>query len=410
MSEENERRLNLVNDLPNDIIVSIFALFDLRRVRISFPLVCRAWRDLYRSRQASPLHELMVIYSNVDDAGRVTAWARRFGPSVRTLRVERAEYRRSRFTAEQFATLVAILGPHVSSIEIGQHNGSLLRHDFWVSLRSAAAPVGRLRSLAVSAFECPLSDDDAESFRGLTDLEELQLTCHPFAGFGFQGFPAALLALTKLRRLRLLGHTGLAALPTAISSLRNLEDLSANVCCLSSLPAELAEIPALTSLDVGGNWFRVRNVPEASVFPAALRGMTSLRHLDLSVCGLLAVPTFVASLTALESLSLNQNSNFRFPDVFGRRLTRLRKISLAEANLEFVPRALAGATSLEEIDLSSNYRLQVEEPLEFLLEGLPRLRVLNLTRDRPFSATSLANLEAFRERLRARNPDAQVLF
>ena len=51
-----------MNDLPNDVLVSVFvAVGDQRLVRQTFPLVCRAWPELYRSKDASPLHETLEV-------------------------------------------------------------------------------------------------------------------------------------------------------------------------------------------------------------------------------------------------------------------------------------------------------------------------------------------------------------
>ena len=51
-----------LNDLPNDLLVSVFeAIGDLRYVRHTFPLVNKAWNELYCSQAASPLHETLEL-------------------------------------------------------------------------------------------------------------------------------------------------------------------------------------------------------------------------------------------------------------------------------------------------------------------------------------------------------------
>ena len=51
-----------INDLPNDVLVSIWiALEDLLWVRHNVPFVCKAWNELYCSRNACPLHEKLEL-------------------------------------------------------------------------------------------------------------------------------------------------------------------------------------------------------------------------------------------------------------------------------------------------------------------------------------------------------------
>ena len=51
-----------LNDLPNDLLVSVFVTVrDLHWVRHTIPLVCKAWNELYRSQDASPLHETLEV-------------------------------------------------------------------------------------------------------------------------------------------------------------------------------------------------------------------------------------------------------------------------------------------------------------------------------------------------------------
>ncbi len=52
----------LINDLPKELLVSIFvAVNNLRWVRHTVSCVCKEWSELYRSRDASPLHETLEI-------------------------------------------------------------------------------------------------------------------------------------------------------------------------------------------------------------------------------------------------------------------------------------------------------------------------------------------------------------
>ena len=51
-----------ITDLPNDVLVSIFeAVGDLRYVSHTAPCVCKEWAELYRSQDASLLHETLEV-------------------------------------------------------------------------------------------------------------------------------------------------------------------------------------------------------------------------------------------------------------------------------------------------------------------------------------------------------------
>ena len=82
----SERRPLKFTDLSNDVLILIFAKFLDRRWAIrTFPCVCRAWRDLFRSRDASPLHEVLEICPQVDSAAGAVGFVRRFADDVKTL-------------------------------------------------------------------------------------------------------------------------------------------------------------------------------------------------------------------------------------------------------------------------------------------------------------------------------------
>ena len=94
-----------LTDLPNDMLVTIFvAIVNPSWVRHNIPCVCKAFRDLYRSRDTSPLHERLFLHfaeevaaaravpshrsprrEPVFRASRVISWARTYAESVRRL-------------------------------------------------------------------------------------------------------------------------------------------------------------------------------------------------------------------------------------------------------------------------------------------------------------------------------------
>ena len=100
------------------------------------PSVCKAFRDLYRSRDASPLHQVISLdfaaevakakraatrrssrREPVVRASRVISWARTHAESVRKLYFnDRNGASLVYFTAADFAQLLASVGPHLTEI------------------------------------------------------------------------------------------------------------------------------------------------------------------------------------------------------------------------------------------------------------------------------------------------------
>ena len=63
-----------LNELPEEVLVSVFdAVGDLDWVRRTVPFVCKAWDELYRSRDARSLHETIKL----DFRGEVESAARK---------------------------------------------------------------------------------------------------------------------------------------------------------------------------------------------------------------------------------------------------------------------------------------------------------------------------------------------
>ena len=236
-------RLKAINDLPNDVLVSVFvAVGDQRLVRHTFPLVCRAWPELYRSKDASPLHETLEVNFRkeaegaaarvgeeeeeeeeeerarrrpVVHASRVISWAERRAGSVRKLHFE-GGFRGALndFSSLDLGTIVAVAAPSLTGIRIRVGPYAQKKKPFWESLRGSVARAGRLRSLAVKGVFADVSESDVDSLGQLAgSLEELVLDPHFDRPGGFEGvdfrlrrFPESLCALTELRRLALVGH------------------------------------------------------------------------------------------------------------------------------------------------------------------------------------------------------------
>jgi hypothetical protein len=179
---------------------------------------------------------------------RVISWAERRAGSVCKLHLD-WDYSRALhdFSSEDLGTLVAVMGPSLTELDIGWGCGELDRKPFWKSLRDSVVPAGLLRSLVVRGFVRFFSESDAESLGQLAgSLEELVLTDwdEPPAGLGLAPqlprFPESICDLTELRRLELAGQSRITAIPAQISSLKKLKELILCRCRLTSLPRSWA--------------------------------------------------------------------------------------------------------------------------------------------------------------------------
>ena len=97
-----------INDLPKELLVSIFAAIDNPTwVRFTFPCVCKAWAELYRSKDASPLHETLEV-----DFRKEVIWARE---------KEEEEERKRR---EEAAAVATALRGAFSALSSGEKEGA----------------------------------------------------------------------------------------------------------------------------------------------------------------------------------------------------------------------------------------------------------------------------------------------
>ena len=122
--------------------MSVFvAVGDQRWVRHTFPLVCRAWAELYRSKDASPLHETLEVAAGevfwkevaaaregeeerarlrpVVHASRFISWAERRAGSLRKLHFKGECWGAlGDFSSEDLGALVAVAAPSLTGMRI----------------------------------------------------------------------------------------------------------------------------------------------------------------------------------------------------------------------------------------------------------------------------------------------------
>ena len=245
-----------LTDVPNQVLVSILMLAAGDNdfwARFTIPYVCKAFRDLYRSRDASPLHEKLWLdfekeiaaskkatsrrsprREPVFRASRVISWARTHAESVRKLYLALGNGAPlGDFNATNFAQLVAAVGPHLTTIAIEAGFEKLVGTPFWVLLRGYVVRAGKLHKLYVKDITKGFSMSDVEPLVKLRgSLEELSLMGsiddlgNP--SIGLRRFPESFLGLTNLQKLSVCFHSRIKAIPAGISNLKN---------CKSSLSA-----------------------------------------------------------------------------------------------------------------------------------------------------------------------------
>ncbi|GAB4815817.1 hypothetical protein N2152v2_002863 [Parachlorella kessleri] len=251
----------------------------------------------------------------------------------------------------------------------------------------------RLRCLHLGCARLGLSGEDAQD--AWQDLEELLLVdtivedaaiaalpwlSHLTALHVIEGIlyhkPAVLdsiAACPALKRLALESFEASRLPILAPSQLASLSSLSlVKVDALEHLPASWC-LPSLQELTLKVCPSLVRS-PDA--WPSEMSRMTRLHTLRLEVLQLLELPAPVCGLASLTCLGLVGNQLQTLPE--GPYLSNLHRLSLSWNRLPRIPLALALASRLEELDLTSNTGLSLRPTGLQVLQGLSKLKRLNL--------------------------------
>jgi hypothetical protein len=229
-------------------------------------------------------------------------------------------------------------------------------HPAW--LRALPEGIGRLAYFSapecVGLRELDLSQNVwltalPEALCSLAELEELDLE-----GCRLRALPERIGALTRLRKLHLNFNTGLGALPEGLCSLAELEELNLYDCALRALPEGFGRLIGLRKLLLGSNI-------GLTALPVGLCTLVRLEELHLSSCGLTALPEEIEGLIGLKKLNLSCNEGLTaLPAGLGRRRNprRLHYRGEFELDLSDCP----GLAALED--------LQEQEGLPALLAHL----------------------------------------
>jgi hypothetical protein len=178
---------------------------------------------------------------------------------------------------------------------------------------------------------------DAEVLGQLDFVRTLEITVS-------QGkrLPEAIARLTELTELAIDG----APLPLWLGALTRLRTLK-----LTSAPPEnldlLAALPSLSDLKLD------QLKPPLLEVPPVVFTLTGLRFLEISSCGLRALPAEIARLTRLESLKLGFNALEALPPEIGT-LPNLETLIVYRNELRTVPAELAALPKLRMLYASNN--------------------------------------------------------
>lgn len=201
----------------------------------------------------------------------------------------------------------------------------------------------------------------------LAKLDTLMLML-PFDKQATEPIDSVLLGVTSLRVVNLTNAT-LSSLDWMAAN-TDLRQVSLSRCRFPAAGKSLASLTKLESLSLD-------QIDSLQQFPAQFTQVTNLRRLSMYSCGLTAIPPSVSRMTSLTSLSLSRNKLTGLPAELGQ-LTALTSLNLDGNLLTTLPGSLAKLVRLTELSLSNNQLTSLPAGLG----QLRRLRRLSLARNK----------------------------
>ncbi|KAK7395688.1 hypothetical protein VNO78_16253 [Psophocarpus tetragonolobus] len=202
-----------------------------------------------------------------------------------------------------------------------------------------------------------------------------------------QTLPSSLCRLVGLEELSLCSCESLEIIPSSIGNLSKLSNLGLTNCkSLKSLPCSIFKLK-LRKLGLCG-------CTMLETLPAIIEPAETFAHLDLSKTAIKELPSSLANLVRLQTLSLNMCTNLdslpnsivnlkllskldcsgcvrltEIPSDIGR-LSLLREVSLSESAIVNLPESIVHLSSLKLLDLSDCINLEYIPQLPPFLEQL----------------------------------------
>lgn len=156
------------------------------------------------------------------------------------------------------------------------------------------------------------------------------------------------------------------------------EVLDLSDCGLSAIPAQVMQMTFLKKLVLGRRYkseedFRHRNY--LTDLPVTISKLSNLQHLDVTGNALSSLPESIGELTQLQSINLSQNQFRRVPKVLEKLQFNLKALNLTENILDDLPDNFSALKNLEKLNLSNNEF----EVFPAVLGSLQQLRTLVFT-------------------------------
>ena len=142
-----------------------------------------------------------------------------------------------------------------------------------------------------------------------------------------------------------LAELGLSSIPEQIGNLTALTSLDLRGNPLTELPERIGDLTALTFLNLSHN--------QLTTLPESIGGLTALTFLYLIGNQLTTLPESIGGLNALTDLYLSDNRLTTLPESIGG-LNALRGLYLGGNQLTTLPESIGGLNALTRLDLDNN--------------------------------------------------------
>lgn len=173
---------------------------------------------------------------------------------------------------------------------------------------------------------------------------------------------------------------------------KNIKNLEITSCGLSALPESILELKSLLTLDLSSNEFQT--------LPNAVGNLKSLQHLSLRYNQVSILPESIGNLSSLQELNLESNKLKTLPESIGN-LKSLQTLDLRWNHLKTFPESMSNLSSLKELVLYKNNFTTLPESIG----NLKSLKVLDLRWNPLFTLPeSIVNLSSLKSLSISDNP------